>query len=181
MCLEAAVVARGRHHRRSSTGNSRAIAAALAETESSVREPLLLPVRSCTSTGWLRVRSRSRQPLATTSVYYRTRLGHHLPAGYQRFVVGAPGLMLSADVGRCRASSARDSGLGAAGDRSVLTACFVFWSSLHLWTGLRTPGAGFCGRFCGFKQRVVINGYQRRSRRLCRCSARRRVCGLAAR
>ena len=67
-----------------STGNSRAIAAALAETESSVREPLLLPGEV------VHVDRLATGPVAFTATagdYERlllsnALLGHHLPAGY---------------------------------------------------------------------------------------------------
>ena len=67
-----------------SSGNSRAIAAALAETESSVREPLLLPGEV------VHVDRLATGPVAFTATagdYERlllsnALLGHHLPAGY---------------------------------------------------------------------------------------------------
>ena len=116
-----------------STGNSRAIAAALAETESSVRVASCYPVRSCTSTGWLRVRrlSRQQQGRLRASFIIERALGHHLPAGYCDLLLELRGLYFEAPGRRRAPDGARviASDWARPVDRSVLLFCFFFFLS----------------------------------------------------
>ena len=91
-----------------STGNSRAIAAALAETESSVREPLLLPgrgrARRPAGYGAGRVRGISKRLRA---FLLSNAPGPPPAGGLLRLVVGAPGAYSPRGLGRARGACER--------------------------------------------------------------------------
>ena len=109
-----------------STGNSRAIAAALAETESSVREPLLLPGAV------VHVDRLATGPVAFASssgdyerlLLSNALLGHHLPAGYCDLLLelsGAYTSEASSDALAALRSRVIASDWARPVDRSVLT------------------------------------------------------------